>query len=584
MADFKKEKKLKFVCLTAVVAAVFLVFPTARAAGASFTFSAQTGSYEVGDAIPITVYIQSPGQSINAVSGAISFPSDKLAVTSISQSGSIVNLWVQNPSYSNGAGTANFQGVVLNPGFVGSNGTIITINFKAIAPGVALVSFTSGSILANDGQGTNILDPDGLPSDQYAINVLGTTSNGLTSTPNSANGPLATVISSPTHPDPTKWYSENDAKFVWTVPDGVDAVRLLYNKYSNSTPTVLYQPPISEKELTGLDDGVWYFHIQFHDASGWGNIAHFKFQVDTTPPNPFQIGFVSSADPTDPRPTAILNATDALSGIAYYKIKIDDQNFITVSASQAQSGPYQLPVQASGAHNILVQVFDQAGNYQTAIGQFTVAPIDPPMIVNYTTQFRSGEYLVVKGTTYPNATVTVHLEGSGVLPKSWTGVSDSSGAFTVTGDGAIDAGAYKMYATVTDSRGAQSPPTQQYDVAVAPSTFLGIGNYAISLIAIVISLIIVLLVVGAFLLGPGRVHAIRKGVTLETKTAERDVERAFNSLRQDIKTHVRFLEKVKSMRDLTKEEGMILKQLKDDLERSEKSIESDLEKIEKQLK
>ncbi len=581
----QKERKVTRFWPALAAAALFLCLPAARAAGATFSFSSQTGSYSVGDAIPVTVYVNA-GQAVNAVSGVISFPNDKLAVSSVSKSSSVVSLWVQDPSYSNSAGTINFQGVILNPGFTGSNGNVITVYFRAISPGIALVSFTSGSILANDGQGTNVLDAQGLPANQYAVNVpAGAASNATASTPSGTSGPSAPVISSPNVPDQNKWYPSNDIKLNWEVPSDIDAVRLLYNKYQNSTPTVLYEPPMGEKELTGLGDGIWYFHAQFHDASGWGSTAHFRFQIDTTPPDPFQIRFAANPDPTNPQPAVILNATDTPSGIADYKIKVDDQNLIAVSAGQAASGPYSLPVQTSGPHNILVQAFDQASNYQTALASFTVTPIDPPTITGYTTSLRQGDFLVVKGTTYPNATVSINLEGQGTLPKTWTGVSDGSGNFTVTGDGAISPGAYKMYAAVQDSRGAQSPSTQKYDVAVSPGTFLGIGTYTISLITAIVSLVVILiLAVAAIWYGTRKVRALKKDIAKEAQVVERDVERAFKALKTDIRDHVRYLEKIRSVRELTREEDILLKQMKDDLDRSEKAIESDLTKIEKRLK
>jgi hypothetical protein len=334
-----------------------------------------------------------------------------------------------------------------------------------------------------------------------------------------------------------------------------------------------------------LQDGIWYFHAQFHDQSGWGSIAHFKLQIDTTPPDSFQINFADNSDPTNPRPTVILNATDTLSGIAYYKIKIDNQDFVTVPVNQTQNQLYKLPVETSGLHTIVVQGFDQAGNYQTAVSQFTIAPIAPPTITNYTATLRQGDLLVVKGVTYPNATINIKLEGQGVPSKTLSSVSDASGAFTVVSNGDIAPGAYKMYATVTDSRGAQSLPTQQYDIAVTPSTFLGIGTYTISLITVVILLIVIIFIfISTLWYLKYKTRLLKKNLINEAQTTERDVETAFKSLQTDIRNHIRYLEKIKSLRELTREESILLKQMKDDLDRSEKSIESDLNKLEKHLK
>jgi len=94
------------------------------------------------------------GTSINALSGTLSH-SDNLEVLSFSRNDSIVNFWIKEPQIQ--AGTISFEGVILNPGFVGNNGTVVRIQFRALREGPAFVNFERGSLLANDGLGTNIL-------------------------------------------------------------------------------------------------------------------------------------------------------------------------------------------------------------------------------------------------------------------------------------------------------------------------------------------------------------------------------------------------------------------------------------------
>jgi hypothetical protein len=98
---------------------------------------------------------------MNAASGVVSFPTDKLQVVSVTKSGSIFSLWVQDPSFSNSSGKVNFEGIVLNPGYTGSRGKLVNITFRTRAEGSATISFLSGSVLANDGSGSNILTSSG---------------------------------------------------------------------------------------------------------------------------------------------------------------------------------------------------------------------------------------------------------------------------------------------------------------------------------------------------------------------------------------------------------------------------------------
>ena len=82
---------------------------------ATLSFSPTAESYAVGSTFSVGVSVGSVDQAINAVSGVISFPWDKLEMVSLSKTGSIFSLWVQEPSFSNSVGTVSFEGIVLNP-------------------------------------------------------------------------------------------------------------------------------------------------------------------------------------------------------------------------------------------------------------------------------------------------------------------------------------------------------------------------------------------------------------------------------------------------------------------------------------
>ena len=138
---------------------LFLSLIALHAHAANLNFSPASGTYAEGSTFSVSVSVVSPTQSINAVSGTITFPNDKLQVVSISKSNSIVSFWSPGfPSFSNSAGSVSFEGVIFNPGYVGANGKIITIIFKTKASaGSASVVFGRGSVLANDGQGTEVI-------------------------------------------------------------------------------------------------------------------------------------------------------------------------------------------------------------------------------------------------------------------------------------------------------------------------------------------------------------------------------------------------------------------------------------------
>ncbi|MDP3785334.1 MAG: cohesin domain-containing protein, partial [bacterium] len=206
----------KFTKILVFISLVFVFFSVWSQAveAATLYFSPSSGEYTVGKTLSVSVYVSSADQAMNAASGVISFPQDKLEVTSLSKAGSIFGLWVQEPLFSNSAGTVNFEGIVLNPGFTGAGGKVITINFKVRAAGAAPLNFLSGSALANDGKGTNILAS--LGDAQFGLGGAGPSILESTTPSIALDTPPAPRISSPTHPDPNKWYSKNTAKFMWS--------------------------------------------------------------------------------------------------------------------------------------------------------------------------------------------------------------------------------------------------------------------------------------------------------------------------------------------------------------------------------
>ncbi len=141
----------------ALVLVVAMGIPT-LASAATLLFTPSSGSMAVGSTFPVSVYVSSPAQSINAVSGVVSFPTNVLEVTGLSKTNSIINMWAQEPSFSNANGYIAFEGVVFNPGFQGMQGTIVTVTFRVRAAGNGQILLSSGSVLANDGKGTNILN------------------------------------------------------------------------------------------------------------------------------------------------------------------------------------------------------------------------------------------------------------------------------------------------------------------------------------------------------------------------------------------------------------------------------------------
>ncbi len=121
---------------------------------ATLSVSPASGSFNVGDKITVRVMVSSD-VPVNAVSAVLSIPTSIFTIESVSKSGSILNFWVTEPSFSKGAGILSFEGVKLN-GFPGGTGAVVTATLRAVAPGTGTILFNSGQVLANDGQGTDV--------------------------------------------------------------------------------------------------------------------------------------------------------------------------------------------------------------------------------------------------------------------------------------------------------------------------------------------------------------------------------------------------------------------------------------------
>ncbi|HEY4475378.1 MAG TPA: cohesin domain-containing protein [Candidatus Paceibacterota bacterium] len=137
---------------------LFLGIVPMAARAATLYLSPSSGNYYKSGNFEVRILVNSD-MSVNAVSGVLNFPTQHLKIVEINKQNSIVNFWVEEPSFSNAGefGNMRFEGVVLNPGFIGNGGRVASIVFRADSTGTADLNFTQSSVLANDGFGTNVI-------------------------------------------------------------------------------------------------------------------------------------------------------------------------------------------------------------------------------------------------------------------------------------------------------------------------------------------------------------------------------------------------------------------------------------------
>lgn len=561
-----------------LIVTFLIVFSANSVQAASLFFSPSSGSFVQGGNIVVNINVSSTDQAMNAASGTIIFPQDKLEVISLSKSGSIFNLWAQEPVFSNTYGTVNFEGIVLNPGFTGSLGRILTITFASKSSGLAVLNFTSGSVLANDGNGTNILTNSG--SANLVLGKSDVVPQPIVTQPSGQTGP---EISSPTHPNQSKWYSLNRAEFSWHLTADAKAVKLLYDRNATTTPTIEYIPPIASKEITDLADGIYYFHARVKNDKDYGATSHFKFQIDTTEPDYFTISEIRRQDLTNPKAKFNFSAKDSLSGIDYYGISIDNGPQQTWEDDGTHI--FETDALEPGNHTLVAKVFDRAGNSLESSAVFPIAPLGKVEITDYPKHLNSKDRLVVKGAGPENVTIILFMQQGDKAVSRYETQSKMDGTFTFVVEDHLKEGVYQVWAQAIDIRSAKSYPSEKLKISVRNPIFSYIGSWAISILTLAIPILaLIFLIVALVLWMHHRLSLFRKKLRREVYEVEDTMREAFSLLRDNMKRQTKLLERVKNKRSLTAEEEHILMKAKKDLDDVEKSLTKEIRDIKKEVK
>jgi hypothetical protein len=301
----------------------------------------------VGSTFDVSIFLDTRGNSINAVELNLKFSPEKLSIVKPSGGKSFFSIWLAPPTYSNIEGTANFIGGITN-GITTENGLVTTITFKAKAPGQAIVEVLSSSkILANDALGANIISEFG--RGVYTLN------------PKPAEG---VKVFSQTHPSGDRWYNNNNPILTWEKEPGVTDFSFELDDKPQTIPDNVADTQNTIMSYENVGDGVRYFHIKALKEGIWGSTTHFPLYIDATPPLPFKPEIEVLTAAVIDRALVSFFTTDLLSGISHYEVGVIDK---TKSPLESPSfieteSPYQLPTFISGTLVVIVRAVDRAGN------------------------------------------------------------------------------------------------------------------------------------------------------------------------------------------------------------------------------
>ncbi len=560
----------------------FFAFSVSHVEAASLKVYPNTGVYTVGKAFTVSIQLNTDGKPVNAADGQISFNAREMQVVGVSRGSSIFNLWTEEPTFSNVAGTVSFGGGSPT-GYKGSVGTILSVTFKALGAGTPKIDFTSGSILAADGLGTNILS--GMNGGSFTITAVADSPAPEYVAP--ANTPSAPVITSETHPHPELWYKEKTAKLSWKLPEDVVAIRTLLDENKGSVPTVFYEERISGKILENLPEGVSYFHLQFKNKEGWGKITHYRLAVDSEAPKGFTIQEEASND-TASSQVLVFTLEDILP-IPEYKIQIDGaQPF--VYKDEKFSKKYRLAILSPGHHTVIVEAFDSAGNSTAATHSFEIKAFEKPIFSDFPSRINTEVIPAIKGTTRPGAQVAIHLtraeDGSVVNPEydAFTTVSNDTGEFIFVPNSTFERGVYVLTAIAKDATGRQSEVSDEIRIIVETPGYVVFGMAIINVLSVIIPLVaLVLLLIFGMWYVRHKLVLWRKKIMKETVEAENSLATEFNEIVEHLHKKIGLLKDSRKGK-LTLEENQLISQIEGDLKKARGRIGKEIEDIEKIVK
>ncbi len=554
------------------------------ASAAVMNINPPLSSVSAGNIVTATVNINTEGLAINSAEAQIIFPADVLEVVSIDKSGSIFSLWVEGPTFSNTSGTIGFSGGVPSPGFSGSAGKVLSVVFKAKRAGNASLVFANSNVMANDGSGTNVAKT----SPQAVVNISPASQNIelVSKVDTTVKLPPLPVVTSSTHPDENVWYSSDKIRMDWDVPKGILEVQTLLSKYADVKPTISHDGTFSAITVNDLKDGVLYFHMRYRNAGGWGPTLHRKIKIDTQVPSDFTLQV------TDDGLYSYLHidAKDTLSGIAKFELHIDGNKKTDILPENLVDGVYRLPVMEGGVHNLLLEVYDAAGNEKTKEIKYNSPAIVPPKIVGVPQTVIMNQSIVIEGESmYHDTRVNVFIQTEGGDIKALKTSTDSNGKFRLVINDTVEcelaacvvdnSGATAIWTQLMFDDGVLSPTSDKKNIIIENTSWMKIvygSTKALSLTVPLLAVVFVLIIL--VYIGWHRFFGLKRKIHKDTREVVQDIHRAMSLYKDELSNQLDELEKVKEDRDLNRKEEKIFKELSDNINNIERFIERKLKK------
>lgn len=463
-------------------AALLVVFAQSAQAAVLYALP-EKNQIKLGESFNVDIKINTEDVSINAVQTTARFPSSVIELAEADKETSAFNFWVEEPLISNEEGTLKFIGGTTK-GVSGQTLQVIKMTFKAVSVGQAQITLNDAVITASDGTGKNVLSV----IEGATVNVVSEItapqappvipSAPLVEKPQpvvreaapAVGLPLKPKLRVPLYPDESRWYNHLGELIVfWEVPGDVVKVAAEVDKNPKTSPEKIEEELFTGKSFGTLKEGVWYIHVQFKNNIGWGEVAHYRVAIDTTPPVPFD-AVIDQEVGDNPRPVMSYESFDGLSGIDKALIFVDNQQPI-----ESREKSLTLPLQPPGKHKAVVKFSDKAGNSVEDVLEFEILPLKTPVIEFITKRVSREEPVFISGAGLPSVFVDLKVYKSGQEIIKETIQTDSAGKWGVSLKEPLLIGDYTVIAVARDDRGALSYPSEAEPFRIRPKTIVSLG-------------------------------------------------------------------------------------------------------------
>ncbi len=323
-----------------------LDFPPYSIYNSTLALAPEFGLFSVGQEQRVQVQLTSGGEPINAVHLALSFNPQMVQLQDIFLINSLCDKkFILKKQVDNEKGKVNLS-CLAPEGFVGINGLVAELIIVPLRVGQFDLTFEADTqVLAHDGLGTNVLRVSSGGSYTVAY-------------PNTDNHNLS--VFSYSHPNSARWYKNKNFHVQWDTRTSSKQIGFVVDQSPETIPSTGFVTT-TEANVIVSKDGTYYFHIVEQGNNPKLQTIHWKFLVDTTPPE--NVFIRSSADRV--RQGEIVRfefgGTDALSGVqANYYVSMDGRMFVPSLKK------LYVPFLEKGSHTITLRIFDNAGNFQDA--------------------------------------------------------------------------------------------------------------------------------------------------------------------------------------------------------------------------